>query len=564
MDKCMWLQYPSSIEQIVEQNESFDACTIRICYTGKNRNGSSISKDAIENAIPSIYNCPIVCNYNVQDDTIGGHDVEIVKTDKGYRLINLTDAVGVIPANCHHYWETVSENGKDHEYLCIEAILWKRSSAYEKIKNDGIVSQSMEITVKSGKTVDGFYEIDSFIFTAFCLLGDDVEPCFESASLEMFSLQRYKQQFSDMMSDFDKHFLTVNSSNGEDIYSRNSKQNLSKGGKISLDRMELLTEYGLTAESLDFNIEDFTIEELREKFEKMKKPVVEDDDDDDTVSEEPDGDNGEEGGEGEGDENDSEDTTGSEEEGTNDDGDGAEGTDTAETYSLTGEQFVSEVIEALSVVKYTDPNWGEMRRYYYIDYDPSCSEVYFYDAEDWKMYGCTYSTNGDRVVIDFESKKRKKFSIVDFDEGSADFNCKYAFDAFGQAIASNKDAVSEQKYSEATQTISALQSEIDALNTYKKSKMDEERTAALNELFAQFADLNGVEAFEALRNSCDGMELDAIESKCYEIKGRSISGAKFSAQQSKPTRIVVEKNNSETQDNEPYGGLFLKFPPKNI
>lgn len=520
MDKGMWLQYPSSIEQIVEKNESFDSCIIRICYTGKNRNKSSISKQAIEDAIPSIYNCPIVCNYNVHDDTIGGHDVEIVSTNNGMRLINLTDAIGVIPCNCTYYWETITDNGVEHEYLCVEAILWKRSAAYNKIKRDGIVSQSMEITVKDGKSVDGFYEIDKFIFTAFCLLGDDIEPCFESASLEMFSLKQYKHTFEEMMADFKEHFSKVNTSDEDDINPQNITQNLSKGGYISLDkRLELLAEYGLTVEALDFDINDFTVDELRAKFETMKN---------------------------------------------NNDPD----RDGKNNFSLTAEQFLSQLSESLSAVKYTDPYWGEMSKYMYVDYDSSVSEVYCYDCEDWKLYGFTYSMNGDNVVIDFACKKRKKFSIVDFDEGSADFDYRYAFESYGQAIAACKNAEisqiqadSESKYNQASQTISTLQSEVEQLRAYQKSKMDEERKDAETELFARFSELIGVDAFESLRKNCSEMTLEDIENKCFEIKGRNSMPLNFSVGKPKSTRIAVEKNILE---NEPYGGLFVQFPPKNV
>lgn len=525
MDKSMWLQYPSSIEQIVEQNESFDSCVIKICYTGKNRNKSSISRKAIESAIPSIYNCPIVCNYNVYDDTIGGHDVEVVSTNNGMRLINLTDAIGVIPYNCKYYWETIIDNGVEHEYLCVEAILWKRSAAYSKIKRDGIVSQSMEITVKNGQTVDGFYEIDEFIFTAFCLLGDNVEPCFESASLETFSLQQYKHTFNAMMADFKEYFSTVVASKEEYINSQNIIKNLSKGGNISLDRMELLSKYGLTVEELDFNIDDFTVDELKIKFEAMKKEKVDNDDDNKP---------------------------------TNDEG--------GKEFSLTGEQFLSQLCDTLSIVKYNDPCWGEMCKYIYVDFDYEASEVYCYDCEDWNLYGLSYSMNGDNIVIDFDSKKRKKFSIVDFDEGSADFNYKYAFETYGKVILASKDAElsrikseSEDKYSQASRKINELQSELTDLRQYQKAKMDAERKDAEDELFARFAELDNIEAFKSLRTNCSEMSLEEIESKCFEIKGRNTT-VNFSTNKPTSTRIPVEKK----YENEPYGGLFVQYPPTNI
>ena len=563
MDKSMWLQYPSSIEQIVEQNESFDSCVIKICYTGKNRNKSSISRKAIESAIPSIYNCPIVCNYNVYDDTIGGHDVEVVSTNNGMRLINLTDAIGVIPYNCKYYWETINDNGVEHEYLCVEAILWKRSAAYSKIKRDGIVSQSMEITVKNGQTVDGFYEIDEFIFTAFCLLGDDVEPCFESASLETFSLQQYKYTFNAMMADFKEYFSTVTTSKEDDINPQSITQNLSKGGNILLDRMELLSEYGLTVEALDFNINDFTVDELRAKFEAMKNKAkpVDDDDDDEPANHAPEGGDGE----GDGSSNPEAEPAAQSDEGTDGTDGGADGTDGggSEEFSLTGEQFLSQLRDNLSVVKYNDPYWGEMCKYIYVDFDYEASEVYCYDCEDWNLYGLSYSMNGDNIVIDFDSKKRKKFSIVDFDEGSADFNYKYAFETYGKVILASKDAElsrikseSEDKYSQASKKINELQSELTDLRQYQKVKMDAERKDAEDELFARFAELDNIEAFKSLRTNCSEMSLEEIESKCFEIKGRNTT-VNFSTNKPTSTRIPVEKK----YENEPYGGLFVQYPP---
>ena len=200
-NETMWVEYPSKVSEIVDRNKSFDSCMLRICYPGTNRNRTNISRNAIEAAIPTIYYCPIVCNYDVETDEIGGHDVGIVRNESGLRLVNLTDPIGVIPEGAAYHWETIDDDGEEHDYLCIEGLLWKRSAAYSKVKRDGITSQSMEITINSGKNVNGVYEIYSFDFTAFCLLGDGLEPCFESAEMETFSLEVSKARFSRMMAD---------------------------------------------------------------------------------------------------------------------------------------------------------------------------------------------------------------------------------------------------------------------------------------------------------------------------------------------------------------------------
>jgi hypothetical protein len=177
MQKKMWLDFPNSVSDIVARNKSFDACTIHVMYTGKNRNRTSISHEAVEKAIPTLYNCPIVCNYNVEEDTIGGHDVEFVKTKDGMKMVNLTDAVGVIPEGAQYRWESYEDNSGVHDYLVVDGLLWKRSSAYDKLKRNEISGQSMEITINDGQSVDGYFEIYDFDFTAFCILGEDIEPC---------------------------------------------------------------------------------------------------------------------------------------------------------------------------------------------------------------------------------------------------------------------------------------------------------------------------------------------------------------------------------------------------
>lgn len=544
------LVYESTIDRLTEINSSFDRGVLRVAYTGKNRNKSFISKDTFEKCIDSIYNCPIVCNYNRETDSIGSHDIEIVNDNKGMHIVNITQPVGVVPESANYWWEKIEEdNGDIHEYLCVDIIIWKRQEAYAKIKENGITDESMEIKVKSGRTVDGYYHIDSFEFTAFCLL-ESAEPCYESACVEVFSLDNFKEQYSKMMSDFKNHFQTVNTSIEDDINPQNITRNLSKGGNVSLDKTELLSKYGLTVEQLDFNIDDFTPEELEQKFIEITQNAQGDHDD---QADEPNDAASADNGDGEASPSAYAD-------------DPADPATDPEQYSLTGEQFRDQLIESLSAELYTDPYWGEMVRYMYVDYDADLSAVYCYDCADWKLYGFTYSMNGDNVVIDFESKKRKKFSVVDFDEGNIDLNYKYAFDKFGEKIVASKDAEisriqseSEEKYNIASQTIEDMKSEINSLKEYQKSKMDEERTQAVDELFARFSELDGIEAFESLRSGCADMTLEDIENKCFEIKGRNMA-LNFSATKPKSTRIAIEK---EKTDNEPYGGLFVKYPPKH-
>ena len=519
----MNITYSSSIEKLCEVNSSFDAGVLKVAYVGKNRNGSSISKEAFERSMGTIYNCPIVCNYNRERDEIGSHDVEIVMKDGSARIVNITHPVGVIPESSKYWWECFEDDSGVHEYLCIEALIWKRQEAYEKIKDNVITDESMEIRVKSGHMEDGIYVIEDFEFLAFCLL-EAAEPCYESASLAMFSMDDFKAKYAEMMEEFKENFKKVNTSLEVDIH----PQNPMEGGEEHLEqKMELLTKFGLSVDQLDFDIETMTVEELEaELTARFNKDQL-----------------------------DAPDNAGN--------GDGEK----ENQFALSGEQFREELISALCV-ETVRTEWGEMCRYMYCDYDADIMEVFCYDCEDWKLYGFPYSMNGDNVVIDFACKKRKKFSIVDFDEGDAEFSYKAMFDVVVKASVSAKASELnaefeatrtelEEKYNAASDTINNMKIELDELRQYQQEQLNNKRAADEDAVFAMFADLNGIEAFEALKTDCSELSIEELEDKCFAIRGRNTTQT-FSAQKQKSPRLPVEKNKMA---DEPYGGLFLQFPP---
>lgn len=523
MDEHLKITYSSSIEKLCKVNSSFDMGVLKVAYHGRNRNGSSISKEAFENSMSTIYNCPVVCNYNRERDEIGSHDMEIVMKDGSPKLVNITQPVGVIPESAKYWWERFEDDSGEHEYLCVDALIWKRQEAYEKIKDNKITNESMEIRVKDGHMEDGVYVIESFEFNAFCLL-ETAEPCYESASLAMFGMDVFKEKYAEMMEEFKKSFKKVNTSLGADIYPQNP---MGGGEKHLKEKIKLLGKFGLSVDQLDFDIETMSAEELEielnARFNKGDH------------AEAPDGGHG------------------------------------GDIFSLSGEQFRDELIGALGAEKvYTE--WGEMCRYLYCDYDPETLAVFCFDTEDWKLYGFRYSMNGDNIIIDFESKKRKKFSIVDFDEGNSDFSYKEMFAVVAETSASARAAKLntefeaaktelEGKYSTASNTINTMNQELEELRRYKQQKLRDERAAEEGAVFAMFTDLNGVEAFEQLKGNCSELSIEELEDKCFAIRGRN-STHNFSANKQKTPRLPIDK---AKQADEPYGGIFVEFPPnKNI
>jgi hypothetical protein len=204
------IQFYSSLDRLKSINDSFDSAVLRIAYHGKNRNKSSISKTAFENAIPSMFNCPVVTHYMYEKRDIlgeqgdmGGHDSHMEIDGNGdIRYVVETNPIGVVPESAKYWWETVNDDGELHEYLCTEVLLWKRQEAYNKLKSVKKFSHSMEIRVNEGTyTDDGFFDISNFIFEAFTILGSDVTPCFPSSAIELYSLDKFKEEFSLMLAE---------------------------------------------------------------------------------------------------------------------------------------------------------------------------------------------------------------------------------------------------------------------------------------------------------------------------------------------------------------------------
>lgn len=504
------LTFSSDIDSIVEHNSSFDKGVLRICYVGRNRNGSFISKSTFEQCMPSIYNCPVVCRYDRDADVIGEHDVELVRDeDGGVHIINVTQPVGVIPSDAKYWWESIEDDSGTHEYLCVDVLLWKRQEAYRKIRENGVTDQSMEISVKEGEMVDGVYVIKRFEFLAFCLLGT-AEPCYESASLEVFSRSELKDQLAEMMQEFKESFSVIHSQQEIEII----KETKSEGGNTALDEKNaLIEEFGIDASTLDFSIEELTADELREKFEAMTR--------EDHV--EVDG----------------------------------------HSFALAG-QFRETLVEALRAVR-QNTEFGETCRYFYVDHDVEAKEVYCHDVLDWNLYGMPYEMNGDNVVIDFDSKKRKKFAIVDFDEGEQVSMFKEFFELAKNAYIEKESSANEweSKFTDLSSSFEKAENELNELREFKANIEKDALIAKRNEVFSMFEDIAEVEAFIELRNNCDSYSIEDLEEKCYALRGRHGSVAKFTAgkgvEQKAPKLPARGIYDAPTGTVEPYGGVFQKY-----
>jgi hypothetical protein len=201
---------PVQFSNYEKLSETVSKVKVLIMYCGVNRNGSYMSKEAVEKAIPSLYGCPIVGDYKQENFTDHGGKITIdstgikyEETTKPYGFVDLDDKF----ANVR--WEEVEDaDGNTKNYLVCDAYLWRKRYPELDIVFENGAWQSMELNVNEYKSKDdGYVDLTDFTFDALCILGksdnadENVEPCFEEASIHSYSLKKdeFKAEFSAMM-----------------------------------------------------------------------------------------------------------------------------------------------------------------------------------------------------------------------------------------------------------------------------------------------------------------------------------------------------------------------------
>ncbi len=207
------------------ENPLISHCEIKVCYIGENRNGSVISEPVATKMAASLHGCPIAGYYSEKEEDFSGHNRSIEVGDGKFRIVDKTKAYGFVDSSAKIWFQDFSDEGVVHKYLMTEGWLW--TSLYDEakriIKNGN--NQSMELDEENlngswtfdDKGFPKFFIINEAMIQKLCILGEDVEPCFEGAGIAA--------QFS-----FDGDFKNQLFSLMEDI-----KSALSKGGFTSMD-----------------------------------------------------------------------------------------------------------------------------------------------------------------------------------------------------------------------------------------------------------------------------------------------------------------------------------------
>ena len=206
--------------QPLDINPLMSSCEIKVLYLGENRNHSYISKEVATEMAKTLRGAPIVGYYKESTQDFGDHGERVIFDDEGIKFECMTKPYGFVAPDAKVWFQKFEDtddfgNRIEREYLMTTGFLWTEQYEECKVAVEEGRPHSMELDENTldghwstnNKTGMDFFIINDAIFSKLCILGEDVEPCFEGSTVEApkvsssFSLvnDEFKQTLYTMM-----------------------------------------------------------------------------------------------------------------------------------------------------------------------------------------------------------------------------------------------------------------------------------------------------------------------------------------------------------------------------
>lgn len=182
-------------ELVPYNNSGFSRVEVSVAYEGLNRNGSIITSEAIQTIVSSLPGSPIVGFWKEESGDFDGHngDYSFDENSQDFKFVSSTVPYGFVTQE-----KPQIKNIEGVNYVVAEALLWtKRFPNVEKILHEKN-NQSMELdesTMQFVYAIDGTPIITHAEISALCILGEEVEPCFEEANFKKEGYLEFMKNF---------------------------------------------------------------------------------------------------------------------------------------------------------------------------------------------------------------------------------------------------------------------------------------------------------------------------------------------------------------------------------
>ena len=217
MHSSISLNMPIEFINVTPFNPLISRCQIKVCWIGEqpNRNRSIITKEVATEMANSLPGSPIVGYFATEAKDFEEHNQIIDISNGKFEIKDTTKPYGFVDLNAKVWFEKFLDDGAvEREYMVTEGWLW--TGQYPECRRciEKGNNQSMEL---DEETLDGtwskdsngepkFFIINEAIISKLCILGENVEPCFEGANITAPTIQfsfedGFKEQLFSMMNE---------------------------------------------------------------------------------------------------------------------------------------------------------------------------------------------------------------------------------------------------------------------------------------------------------------------------------------------------------------------------
>lgn len=483
---------------------------LKVCHTETNRNGSHISKENMEKAMPTLKYRPILAYiHELPDGTkdFYSHNVEFIEDENGeMQVVYIEKQVGCFTTD--NPWLEYDEE-MDKTYVMAYAVIpeeYTETADIIRRKNGTKVSCELVINELSYNAKEKYLDLTDFYFGATTLLGCDEDGneigegmLGARADITDFCHKEPKFTYQDkLIETLEKLNVTLSG------FNKNSEE----GGNKEMDNFE----NEVVEEVVETEVEETVVEN-----NEVEETVVENNEVDETEV--------------------------------------VEETETEETSaSEDGDETQSEFEENSEVEKFTknfaiELSHGDIQYALYnliAQYDSEDNEWYYirdvYDnyfyMQGWctnKLYKLGYSIDGENVSL--EGERQEMFEI----------------------IVSESEKMSIEKMRDNYSALEEKYNELKAFKeTYDAEQTKAEKTAVLES--AEYTEIKDSDEFKALVSEMDKYSVEEIKVKADLLFAASMK-KKFNFEVEKPEKshsVGVNFNAKPNKKKQAYKGLFDK------
>ena len=170
----------------------------------------------------SLPGSPIVGFYNETKEDFEEHNRIIDLSNGKFEFKDTTRPYGFVDLNAQAWFQKFEDDGVEHEYLMTEGYLWTGQYPETKRILAKGNNQSMELEnvdgtwARNDKDDYEFFIINEAIISKLCILGEDVEPCFEGASISKVEFS-FSDNFTNTYSKFIKQMYELINEGGTSV-----------------------------------------------------------------------------------------------------------------------------------------------------------------------------------------------------------------------------------------------------------------------------------------------------------------------------------------------------------